>query len=244
MSFLSTKSVSKTLKFSVHNSKKSSKRGISEIIGALILMGITVTGGVLVYTLIQGSEVFTFTLSELEISPIVVAQLIVTGYDTRDDASLYGITGVNNQLEPTSSPDSLCTTTGCTNGEFIILKIRNDNDESVIINGININEVEHVFDSLHTGGSLDTGAHFDGGGDLDTGSLPSPGEFIIVSGSGTSNLIQEKGSAIPIAGEKRFIIRLDSSITPNIALNSQIRVIIDSDVETVQELLIPAGSLA
>ena len=150
MFFLSTKLVSKTLKSSVYNSKKSSKRGVSEIIGALLLMGITVTGGVLVYTLIQGSPTLTFTFSEVELSPIVVAQLIVTGYDTRDDAFLYGITGVNNQLEPTSSPDSLCTTTGCTNGEFIILKIRSDNDESVSINGIFINEVEHVFDSLHT----------------------------------------------------------------------------------------------
>ena len=238
MFFLSTKLVSKTLKSSVYNSKKSSKRGVSEIIGALLLMGITVTGRVLVYTLIQGSPTLTFTFSEVELSPIVVAQLIVTGYDTRDAANLYGITGVNNQIKPSnSSPDSLCTATGCGGTtEFIILKIRSDNDEAVTINGININEVEHVFDT-----DKSTTAAFTL--PVPANDLPTAGKFLIISGSDGS-LKQETGSAIPIGGEKRFIIRLDSSITPNILLNSQIRIIIDSDVETVQELLIPAGSLA
>ena len=246
MFFLSTKLVSKALKSSVHNSKKSSKRGVSEIIGALLLMGITVTGGVLVYTLIQGSEQLTFSLSEIEISPIVVAQLIVTGYDTRDSVSLYGISGIDNSS--LNNPDFLCTTAAnCTN-ELIILKIINDNAEAVFINSIDINEVEHVFDSIHTGGSLDTSTH-DGGGGPNTGTLPENGEFIIISGFGNTGIIQETGSSIPIGGEKRFVIRLgaltaNDSTNAGITLNSQLRVIINSSVETVQELLVPAGSLA
>ena len=79
MFFLSTKLVSKTLKFVVPNSRKSSKRGVAEIVGTMILMGVTVTGGLLVWTLLQGSDQLAFTLSEVELSPIVVSKLIVSG---------------------------------------------------------------------------------------------------------------------------------------------------------------------
>ena len=131
MFFLSTKLVSKTLKSLAYNSRKSSKRGIGEIIGTLILMGITVTGGLLVWTLFQGNEQLTFSLEEIELSPIVVAQLIVTGYDTRDFTNLYGISGAAAGTIDNSDPaDYLCTTSGCTN-EIIILKVRNDNDQAV-----------------------------------------------------------------------------------------------------------------
>ena len=148
----SSKLISKTRKSSVYNSKKYSKRGVGEIIGTLILMGVTVTGGLLVWTLFQGNETLTFTLSEIEISPLVVAQLKVTGYDTRDDNDLYGITGLNNQVKATTDAVDLCTTCGASgvDNEFIILKIRSDNDEVVFINGIHINEVEHVFDSTNS----------------------------------------------------------------------------------------------
>ena len=245
MFFLSTKLVSKTTKSLVYHSKRSSKRGVGEIIGTLILMGVTVTGGLLVWTLFQGSEQLTFSLSEIELSPIVIAQLKVTGYDTRDAASLYDIANIDNG---SGGADFLCTTCGATN-EFIILKIRNDNDEAVFINEIEINEVLHVFDSLHTTGAPTfTGAHDDDGDGLG-GTLPEAGEYIIISGSGNTGIIQEKGAAIPIGGEKRFVIRLGDLPTNDptdngITLNSQFRVIINSSVETIQELLIPAGSLA
>ena len=244
---LSTKSVSKTIKSSVHFSKKSSKRGASEVIGTMILLGVTVVGGLLVWTLFQGNETLMFSIAEPELSPIVVAQLQITGYDTRDAESLYNITGINNEISPSnSSPDVLCTITDCTNGsEFIIIKIRSDNDEAVTIRSIEINDVLHVFDSLHTTGSPDFSTAHDDDGDGTGGTLPASGEFIIISGfGGISGLKQEAGSALPIVSEKRFLIHLDTSITPNIPLNSQIRVIINSSVETTQLLLVPAGSLA
>jgi len=233
---LSTKLVSKTIKSSVHFSKKSSKRGASEVIGTMILLGVTVVGGLLVWTLFQGDETLMFSIAEPELSPIVIAHLQITGYDTRDALKLYNLTGINNQIEPASgSPDELCTITDCTNGtEFIILKIRSDNDEAVFIRSIEINDVEHVFDTGASGTSS-----FGPPGDL-----PASGKYIIISGFGISGIIQETGSALPIASEKRIVIRLDTSITPNIPLNSQIRVIINSSVETTQLLLVPAGSLA
>ena len=239
---LSTKSVSKTLKSSVHFSKKSSKRGASEVIGTMILLAVTVVGAVLVWTLFQGNETLMFSIAEPELSPIVIAHLQITGYDTRDAASLYNITGIDNGVSPSnSSPDVLCTILNCTNGsEFIILKIRSDNDEAVTIRSIEINDVEHTFDSAHTSGIPDfSTAHGDGG------TLPASGEFIIISGfGGFGSLKQEAGSALPIASEKRILIHLDTSITPNIPLNSQIRVIINSSVETTKLFLVPAGSLA
>ena len=109
------------------------------------------------------------------------------------------------------------------------------------INSIDINEVEHLFDSVNSDSSTFTVAT----------DLPTDGTFIIISGK-NGGIIQELGSALPIASEKRIVIRLgalDANHTPTtppsgIALNSQFRVIINSSAETVQELLIPAGSLA
>jgi len=233
---LSTKSVSKTLKSSVHFSKKLSKRGSAEVIGTMILLGVTVVGGLLVWTLFQGNETLMFSIAEPELSPIVIAHLQITGYDTRDAASLYEITNLDNG---SGGPSFLCTTCGATN-ELIILKIRSDNDEAVTIRSIEINDVEHVFDSNHTGGGSPDFVTAHGSG----GTLPESGEFIIISGFGNVGLIQEAGSALPISSEKRIVIRLDTTITPDIPLNSQIRVIINSSVETTQLHLVPAGSFA
>ena len=61
MSFLLlTQSFSKTLKSSVYNSRKSSKRGASEIIGVMILLGVTVSGALLVFTLLSTNDILDF----------------------------------------------------------------------------------------------------------------------------------------------------------------------------------------
>ena len=236
--FLLTQSFSKTLKSSVYNSRKSSKRGASEIIGVMILLGVTVSGGLLVFTLLSTNDILDFATEEQILDPTVIAKLKLIGYDTRDFEKLYEITvsGVGNSGTSSNAPDSLCASGCVVNGdsEFIILKVRNDSASIVDIRSININEEEHVFDIDHTAINQK----------LETSSLPEQGEFIIIAATGTGgNIRQETSSGLPEGSEKRIIIRLNTAM-PDIALNANIRVVINSSVETTQLLLVPAGSLA
>ena len=231
---LSTKSL-------VHNLRKSPKRGVSEIIGSLLLVSLTVVGGVVIVAVLQNSDQLTFVTPEESLNPNVIPNLVLSGYDTRDAVNLYGIGAIDNLDNGTgTSPgdvDHLCTESSCESGlnEFIILRVRNDSNTVVEITGISVNEVEHTFNvdpELLNKVFLTNG---------DT--LPGNGEFIIISGFGTSGIKQEPNPLLPEASEKRLVIRLDASITPDISLSSQIRVIINSSAESTQLLIVPAGSL-
>jgi len=236
---LLTKSFSKPLKSTVHNSRKTSKRGVSEIIGAMILLGVTVAGGLLVFVVVQNSDQLTFVTAERQsLNPNVIPKLILSGYDTRDAVNLYNLPDIDNRSGPTSGVDSLCTVTTCANSgadtEFIILKVRNGSNIVVEITDITINEIDHIFDSDHsTPGQL-----------LSSSTVPEEGEFIIISGTGTSGILQEPLSFLPEGSEKRIVIRLNDGILTDIPLNSKMRIVINSAVETTQLLLVPAGRLA
>lgn len=237
MSRLVTKSFSKPLKSPVHNSRKLHNRGVSEIIGAMLLLAITVAGGTMIFFIVQDNDILDFVAGEEQtLSPIVIPKLILSGYDTRDAVNLYGgisvLDNLNGTANPEGAPNSLCTSC-TTKNEFIILKVRNDADTIVDISGITVNEIDHVFDTGNPAGATLTNA-----------TLPEQGEFIIISGSGTVNVKQEPRSTLPEASEKRIVIRLSSDITPDIPLNSKMRIIINSSVESTQLLLVPAGRLA
>jgi len=232
-----TKSFFRPFKYLVYHSGKSSNRGVAEVISAIILLGVTVAGGLLVFVLVQNSDALDSVEQEAQLlNPNVVPNLKLTGYDTRDAASLYNLSGLDNfngsVVNDLCAGDSACTY------EYIILKVRNDADSIVDIIGISVNEVEHTFDSLHTGGSLNTSAH-----GMPGGTLPENGEFIIISGTGTVGIKQESSATLPEASEKRFVISLHDDLA-NIPLSSNIRVIINSSAESTQQLLIPAGRLA
>jgi len=228
----------KTFNYLIQYSIKSSKRGVSEIVGTMVLLAVTVTGGLIVAVAVQENDSITgFITSEPEsIDPNVIPKVKISGYDTRDAADLYGISGLSNLTGPTTSVDSLCTVTTCANSgadtEFIVLRVRNDVDIPVEITSISINEIEHTFDTDHSGTSLFSTST----------TLPEQGEFAIISGFGISGLKLEQNSILPQASEKRLVIRLSTSITTDIALNDNIRVIINTSASTTQLLLVPAGS--
>jgi len=239
MSFLlSTDSFSKIHNYSIHDSRKSSKRGVSEIIGTMILLAVTVAGGLVVFVIVQNSDPINFVIEEQEtLNPNVIPKLKLSGYDTRDDIDLYGIDEINNgRLVSVGSPDFLCAsscTTTTSDNEFVILRVRNDADVLVDITTISINEVEHTF----TAASVSNNSF-----SQTTINAVLDGEFIIISGFGTGSLIQETASSLPEGSEKRLVIRLSGSLS-DITLNANIRVVINSSVETTQLLIVPAGSI-
>ena len=167
---LPLKSFSKTLKSSVYNSRKPSKRGAAEVIGSIILLGVTVAGGLLIFTLLSTNDVVDFAKEGQSLDPNVIAKLKLSGYDTRDADALYNLTNLDNLIgTSTTVPDYLCTTCGVAN-EFIILKFRNPSGVLVAVSSININEEEHTFDSAQS-----TTSSFSASNDLPASVLASRG---------------------------------------------------------------------
>jgi len=121
---IQTKPFFRSFKCLIYNSGKSSNRGVAEIIAAIILLGVTVTGGILVFILVQNSDALDFVDPEVELlNPNVIPNLKLSGYDTRDALNLYNIDEIDN--DPSNL--SLCASS-CNPNEFIILKVRNDAD--------------------------------------------------------------------------------------------------------------------
>src|SRR5574342_148514 len=128
------------------------KRGVSEIIATLLLMGITVAGAILISAFFSGNSLTQAQSS----SATQTSSIKITGYDTRDGINLSDITGFDNKLDASPSPGPRLCTTSCdispnskpsSDGtDFIILTIRNTGPNPVHIQSIEVNNVEHTWD--------------------------------------------------------------------------------------------------
>ena len=192
------------------------RRGISEIIATLMLLGITTAGSVFLASLVYGSGFQNVPQSESLQSSYAIK---LTGYDTRDSNDLLGIDNIDNKFDK-----KLCTK-GCQafadnipnsvnpGTEFIILQIRNVSTEPVYLKGVLINGVQHLWDSNTGGKSLDASSN-----DL-TGKYPLNGKFSIIS---TSSLVQKSENMVNADEEVRLIIKLDDAMSSDIALSKPI----------------------
>jgi len=111
------------------------RRGVSDIIVTLLLMSITIIGGILVFTTFSGEGGIIEEMGS-DIAPTTAPQLNVKliGYDTRDSSKLSGISFISN-----SGAESL------QDGEYIILKVRNANNAPITILEVTVNEEVHTW---------------------------------------------------------------------------------------------------
>lgn len=192
------------------------RRGISELIATLMLLGITTAGSVFLASVVYGSGLQnTPTSSNLQSSYSVK----LTGYDTRDSSDLLGITTLDNKFDK-----KLCTAScqgsadnvpqsASPGTEFIILQVRNISTETVFLKGIQVNGVLHIWDQNTSGKTLDASS------DDATGKYPSNGKFSVIS---TNNLVQKAESRLDSDEEVRLVIKLDDSISSDISLTKPI----------------------
>jgi flagellin-like protein len=176
------------------------RRGISEIIATLMLLGITTAGSVFLASLVYGSG-FQNTPTEESIQ------------------SSYGIVNVDNKFDKKICTKSCQTfadnvpNSANSGTEFLILQIRNVSTEPVYIKTIQINAVQHTWDPNTGGKVLDASSN-----DL-TGKYPLNGKFSIIS---TSNLAQKSENKVDADEEVRLIIKLDDTMSSDIALSKPI----------------------
>lgn len=217
------------------------RRAISEVITALLLLAITVTGSVIIYGFFQGFDAVSVAGGSSVEQSVMSAKLV--GYDTRDSTGLSGITNLDNKLDSTG----LCTTSCISNKDliptndppgtdFIVLEIRNDGLESLFISSITINDISHTFDTLTAGVQLNASEN----AAACTVSCPYPksGQFSITS---TLDSMQDSTSEVVVGKDIRVIVKLSSDISPDVKLPKPLKIQIDTGRLQFVEFVIPSG---
>jgi len=216
----------------IHRVRK--RKAVAETIGTLLILAITVAGAVLVANFVRDGF---FDVSQNPSGPDASADSIqLTGYDTRDSNTdtLIGIpTLLNdfNEMLCTQGDSIQCTVTlltfnniPSTSGtEFIVLKLRNMNVNSIFLKGISINNIKHEWEE-NTGNVL-----FDASVTGIPGiTYPLAGTFSIIPTAEKQNpQIQKSTNEVLGDEEVRVIIKLSHDIPQDIAMWDSIRIVVN-----------------
>src|SRR3989338_1420084 len=187
-----------------------SRRAISDIIVSLLLVAMTVIGGIIVFGIVRDSGVAENVTSELSQPLTFEGAIKISAYDARDGANLLGIGAVDNSA--TTDGELIA-------GEHIVLKIVNNNPNSIFISDVIVNEVSHTFDT----------------------SLPpaSGGKFSIIPCTSDQGTTPQSSNEILAGKSVRIIVKLGS--ISDISLNDAIRIKIDATGFDLQNFIITAG---
>ena len=200
------------------------RRAISEVIVSLLLLAITVVGGLLVFAIVTGNDSIGSMGESIDEAGNRGTAVKAVGFDTRDGLDLSSISDLDNNVNGE-------LTTGT---DFIVIKIRNTSVGLLTIHGLFVNEITHTWDTESIGKTLGTGM-----GET----LPIAGEFSIISDS-NSNLVQFSAPEVLAGQDIRLIIKLKSTVNggSEIKLTEGIRIDIQaSDFDPVR-FIIPAGA--
>jgi len=217
------------------------RRAVSDIIATLLMIVITVVGGIAVLNFVQTTDIIqsTETISSEE----AAISVKITGYDTRDSGDLSGILSLDNNLDQKLCTASCISTQNdipsASGTEFIVLNIRNDGAGSAYLGSIFVNNVLHTWDSATGAGG---GVTLDASSDPSGGSSPRDGQYSIIPTSNTLPITQEINTELKVGNDRRIVIKLSSSIASDIDLSSAIRIIIDAGRADPFNFVISAGS--
>lgn len=214
------------------------RRGMSELIATLMLLGITTVGSVFLASVVYGSGFTNLPNTGSDLQPSYSIKL--TGYDTRDSTNLLGISSVDNKFDK-----KLCTVScqgfadnipqdANAGTEFIMLQIRNISPETMYLRGIQINGITHTWDDQTSGKILDASAN-----DL-TGKYPHNGKFSIVS---TSDVIQKTENTVSSDEEVRLVIKTSKDLNSDISLTKPIQIHINFGGIRASEHVILSGEI-
>jgi len=220
------------------------RRAVSEIIGTLMILGVTVAGAVFISNAMQSFTLpsNTAAASVTEVRPESVSLI---GYDTRDSTNLSDVTGLNNGFLPPNPP--LLLTVGATvpnvipsqgGTEFIVLHLRNLSTNSIFLHNVLINNVGHSWDTNAATQVLVptfTGAT--------TGQFPADGKFsIIPMYNGTGPTITQVGTKEMVGDEEvRVIIKLSGNIPQDIEMWDSLRIVVNYGGAQPVEYIVLSG---
>ena len=232
------------------------RRGVSEVITTVLLLGITVVGAAFLSTFFQDTKVtdVAASLTSKATSAQSVSTLKLIGYDTRKGVDLLDITLLSNDQPGTQTvPDKLCTDScgddarknllpadsgGSGGTEFIVLHIRNNDVSLIYILTIQINDVVHQLDTGTLGKDLDLTVSGSAGTNW-----PNAGYYSILPPTGTDNIKQKLSSSVDGGKEVRILVKLHpTNFNDDIPLNGILRVHVNTDRYDPSPFIISAGS--
>lgn len=216
------------------------RRGITDIIGTMMLMAVTVTGAATLTYFVN--DVFvTGNLATASTLDSSTKSLHLLAYDARDSSSLLNVMSLDNQLNgklcgvSCSGTNQLPINDG---SEFIMMKIKNNSFESVFLEDVKLNNVVHEWDAYTSGILLDTSEP-----DLinsDGRSYPADGRFSIISD--IANPEQHENIEISSGATVYLLVKLGSN-DPDISLSKGIRVFLNVGTIASPEFLIESGNV-
>lgn len=173
------------------------RKAVQEILASLLLVGISVIGGLVTYLWADDA----FETSGTTLPQAQFAQMI--GYDARDIPDIGGFSDAGANIDNNPAIGSLSTETG--SEEFIVLQLRNTGVTPIIIDRIRIAGADHTFDS-DTAGITDQ---------------PEVGTFEVYTKlEGDTN--SKDSSIIEPSEDARVVIRLSNDIPVHIELGRAI----------------------
>jgi hypothetical protein len=215
------------------------RRGITDIISTMLLMGITVTGATTLTYFVNDSFVSgnLATASSLDTATKSVQLL---AFDTRDSATLLQISSLDNKFGDQKLCGVSCTGIGLVNktplnggSEFIMIKVKNNGINSIFLENIQLNNVIHTWDSQTSGAILNAVQNLSSGGNY-----PHDGKFSLLPNSST---VQSASNEIQNGKTVDLLIKLGSG-DQDISLNKGIRVFLNVGGMHPIEFLIESGN--
>ncbi len=215
------------------------RRAVSETIGTLLIIAVTVAGAVFISNAMQNFA-FPFQSGE-DPSTVRPESLQLVGFDTRDSINLSDVTDLNNkfdQLLCTSCATNVDRIPSQSGTEFIVLHLHNTGISSVFLHNVMINNEGHTWDTATVGQILDP--TFTG---VTTGQFPADGKFSIIPiFNGTGPTIEQLGTNELLGDQEvRVIVKLSGSIPLDIGMWDSMRILVNYGGKQPAEFIVLSG---
>ncbi len=220
------------------------RRGVSETIGTMLIIAVTVAGAVFISNVMQN---IAFPLSPgTDSSSVRPESVQLTGYDTRDSVNLSDISRVDNVF------DQLLCTASCNDPidrnkspefggtDFLVLHIRNTGINSVFLHNVLINNQGHTWDATTGNKVLNTQI---GNNPPSSGEFPLAGKFSILPiSNGTGPTITQLATN-EMVGDKevRVLIKLSADIPQDIGMWDSMRILVNYGGTQPAEFIVLSG---
>jgi len=220
------------------------RRAISETIGTLMILVVTVAGAVLLSNLLSDNF---FPVDQTPTVDVRVDSLRLSSYDARDSDALTDIPNLDNEFNqllctascnanPNNLPSKILNPIPADQGtEFIVLQVRNMNTVSVFLSTVSIKNVGHSWDANTVNKDLDLTAN------SIAGTYPLAGKFSIIPVSNDPPITQLGTNEILAGGEVRLLIKLSEQIQPDIDMWSSLRILVNFGSNQPAEFIILSG---
>jgi hypothetical protein len=221
------------------NSRLKNRRGTSEIISTMMLMGITIVGAVIL-TYFVNDAFINGNLASASSLNSSSENIFLLAYDTRDSSSLLTLLDVDNDATGflcrdtcIGSPNSIPENGGT---EFIVLQIKNSGFDTIFLEDITINDIVHPWDVSTSGIILDASNDYLASTNR---VYPADGMFSILPISDTP-ILQNDSIQIQSGQTVNLLIKLGPADS-DIQLNKGLRILLDTGGMHPTEFFIETG---